>query len=44
MEFKSVAGNRERQNLTSHGQRFELHPDGNSLDFFTGLVRRKLAR
>lgn len=26
------------------GQRFELHPDGNSLDFFTGLVRKKLPR
>lgn len=24
------------------GQRYELHPDGNSLDFFQGLVRRKL--
>ncbi|GAB2260383.1 hypothetical protein Droror1_Dr00011238 [Drosera rotundifolia] len=24
------------------GQMFELHPDGNSLDFFKGLVRRKL--
>jgi biotin--protein ligase len=24
------------------GERFELHPDGNSLDFFQGLVRRKL--
>eukprot|EP00238_Polyblepharides_amylifera_P009893 CAMPEP_0196582996 /NCGR_PEP_ID=MMETSP1081-20130531/41603_1 /TAXON_ID=36882 /ORGANISM="Pyramimonas amylifera, Strain CCMP720" /LENGTH=519 /DNA_ID=CAMNT_0041903741 /DNA_START=380 /DNA_END=1939 /DNA_ORIENTATION=- len=26
----------------SKGTRFELHPDGNSLDFFAGLVRRKL--
>jgi biotin--protein ligase len=26
------------------GQRFELHPDGNSLDFFAGLVRKKLPR
>ncbi|KAK9826011.1 hypothetical protein WJX74_005389 [Apatococcus lobatus] len=25
------------------GQRFELHPDGNSLDFMKGLVRRKLS-
>lgn len=24
------------------GQRFELHPDGNSFDFFKGLVRKKL--
>ena len=24
------------------GERYELHPDGNSLDFFTGLVRKKL--
>ena len=24
------------------GERYELHPDGNSLDFFRGLVRRKL--
>jgi len=22
--------------------RFELHPDGNSLDFFQGLIRKKL--
>ena len=26
------------------GERFELCPDGNSLDFFKGLVRKKLAR
>jgi biotin---protein ligase len=25
------------------GQQFELHPDGNSLDFFRGLIRRKAA-
>mmetsp|Transcript_3132 Transcript_3132/g.19327 ORF Transcript_3132/g.19327 Transcript_3132/m.19327 type:complete len:324 (+) Transcript_3132:407-1378(+) len=24
------------------GNQFELHPDGNSLDFFSGLVRRKV--
>ena len=24
------------------GARFELHPDGNSFDFFQGLVRKKL--
>lgn len=24
------------------GERYELHPDGNSLDFFQGLVRKKL--
>lgn len=24
------------------GERYELHPDGNSLDFFKGLVRKKL--
>ena len=24
------------------GERYELHPDGNSLDFFRGLVRRKV--
>jgi biotin--protein ligase len=24
------------------GTRYELHPDGNSLDFFKGLVRKKL--
>jgi biotin--protein ligase len=23
--------------------RYELHPDGNSLDFFAGLVRKKAA-
>ena len=26
------------------GQRYELHPDGNSFDFFEGLVRKKLPR
>ena len=26
----------------SNGQRYELHPDGNSFDFFKGLVRKKL--
>mmetsp|Transcript_20411 Transcript_20411/g.35088 ORF Transcript_20411/g.35088 Transcript_20411/m.35088 type:complete len:434 (-) Transcript_20411:81-1382(-) len=25
------------------GARFELHPDGNSLDFFAGLIKKKLA-
>ena len=25
------------------GARFELHPDGNSFDFFQGLVRKKLS-
>lgn len=25
-----------------HGDEFELTPDGNSLDFFSGLIRRKL--
>jgi biotin---protein ligase len=24
------------------GETFELHPDGNSLDFFKGLIRKKL--
>jgi biotin--protein ligase len=24
------------------GHSYELHPDGNSLDFFKGLIRRKL--
>ena len=24
------------------GARFELHPDGNSFDFFQGLVKKKL--
>ncbi len=24
------------------GRLYELHPDGNSLDFFSGLIRRKL--
>ena len=28
--------------VDSVGQTFELHPDGNSLDFFQGLLRRKL--
>lgn len=28
--------------VTEDGQRCELHPDGNSFDFFKGLVRRKL--
>ena len=28
--------------VDSNGQTFELHPDGNSLDFFRGLIRRKL--
>uniref|UniRef100_A0A7R9TMS1 BPL/LPL catalytic domain-containing protein n=1 Tax=Prasinoderma coloniale TaxID=156133 RepID=A0A7R9TMS1_9VIRI len=26
------------------GERYELHPDGNSLDFFQGLVRKKFYR
>ncbi|CAA0827866.1 Biotin--protein ligase 1- chloroplastic [Striga hermonthica] len=29
--------------VTESGQICELHPDGNSFDFFKGLVRRKLA-
>ncbi|PIN04650.1 Biotin--[acetyl-CoA-carboxylase] ligase [Handroanthus impetiginosus] len=29
--------------VTEDGQTCELHPDGNSFDFFKGLVRRKLA-
>lgn len=29
--------------VTDDGQTCELHPDGNSFDFFKGLVRRKLA-
>ncbi|VFQ69799.1 unnamed protein product [Cuscuta campestris] len=28
--------------ITDDGQTWELHPDGNSLDFFKGLVKRKL--
>ncbi|KAL6512069.1 Biotin--protein ligase 2 [Orobanche gracilis] len=28
--------------VTEDGQSCELHPDGNSFDFFKGLVRRKL--
>ena len=24
------------------GKSYELHPDGNSFDFFAGLVRRKM--
>ncbi|KAK2971009.1 hypothetical protein RJ640_023441 [Escallonia rubra] len=31
------------QALGDDGQMYELHPDGNSFDFFKGLVRRKLA-
>eukprot|EP00899_Mesostigma_viride_P002884 jgi/Mesvir1/12597/Mv17926-RA.1 len=27
---------------TDNGRQYELHPDGNSLDFFKGLVRKKL--
>jgi len=27
--------------VDSRGEGFELHPDGNSLDFFAGLVRHK---
>ncbi len=27
----------------SSGARYELHPDGNSLDFFAGLIARKRA-
>jgi len=26
-----------------NGDKFELHPDGNSLDFFAGLVRRRMS-
>lgn len=29
--------------ITDDGETCELHPDGNSFDFFKGLVRRKLA-
>ncbi|XP_023766998.1 biotin--protein ligase 2 isoform X1 [Lactuca sativa] len=29
--------------ITDNGERCELHPDGNSFDFFKGLVRSKLA-
>ncbi|XP_031124626.1 biotin--protein ligase 2-like [Ipomoea triloba] len=29
--------------ITDDGQTCELHPDGNSFDFFKGLVRRKLS-
>lgn len=29
--------------LNEKGEKFELHPDGNSLDFFKGLARRKIA-
>lgn len=29
--------------ITEDGQTCELHPDGNSFDFFKGLVRRKLS-
>ena len=28
--------------VDSTGQTFELHPDGNSFDFFKGLIRKKL--
>jgi biotin--protein ligase len=24
-----------------NGEKFELHPDGNSLDFFAGLIAKK---
>ena len=27
---------------TSKGELYELHPDGNSFDFFNGLIRHKL--
>ncbi|XP_019189102.1 PREDICTED: biotin--protein ligase 2-like [Ipomoea nil] len=30
--------------ITDDGQTCELHPDGNSFDFFKGLVRRKLSQ
>ena len=30
--------------VDAKGERYELHPDGNSLDFFKGLVRKKLPR
>ena len=30
------------QAVDGGGERYELHPDGNSLDFFQGLVRKKL--
>jgi len=30
--------------VDERGARFELHPDGNSLDFFQGLLRKKLPR
>ena len=28
--------------IDASGEKYELHPDGNSLDFFKGLVRKKL--
>ncbi|KAI7741454.1 hypothetical protein M8C21_008534 [Ambrosia artemisiifolia] len=29
--------------IADDGKMYELHPDGNSFDFFKGLVRRKVA-
>ena len=39
---KGITGTGYLLATDSRGTRFELHPDGNSLDFFKGLVRKKL--
>ena len=39
---KGITGTGYLLATDSRGARYELHPDGNSLDFFKGLVRKKL--
>ena len=39
---KGITGTGYLLATDSRGTRFELHPDGNILDFFKGLVRKKL--
>ena len=39
---KGITGTGYLLATDSRGTRYELHPDGNSLDFFKGLVRKKL--
>ena len=31
------------EGVSEDGQVFELHPDGNSFDFFKGLIKRKIS-
>ena len=42
LTIKGVTGTGYLLAVDNKGARYELHPDGNSLDFFKGLVRKKL--